>query len=68
MIERRMVRSTIGDHQRGPDHLDVMGPTASDVAETLALSVPYRGHLVTAERELLSIFERAAGKAGGAYI
>ena len=65
VIERRMVRSTIGVITNArPDHLDVMGPTASDVAETLALSVPYRGHLVTAERELLSIFERAAGKAG----
>jgi len=65
VIERRMVRSTIGVITNArPDHLDVMGPTAADVAQVLALSVPYRGHLVTAEREYLPMFERAAEKAG----
>jgi len=65
VIEHRMVRSTIGVITNARrDHVDVMGPTAGDVAETLALSVPYRGHLVTAEREYLPVFERAAGKAG----
>lgn len=65
VIERRMVRSTIGvitNVRR--DHLDVMGQTAADVAEVLALSVPYRSHLVTAEREWLPVFERAAAKTG----
>ncbi|OPZ50820.1 MAG: Capsule biosynthesis protein CapB [Firmicutes bacterium ADurb.BinA052] len=64
VIERRMVRSTIGVITNARrDHLDVMGPTAADVAEVLALSAPYRGHLVTAEREWLPVFERAAAKA-----
>ena len=65
VTERRMVRSTIGVITNARrDHLDVMGPTAADVAEVLALSVPCRGHLVTAEQEYLPIFERAARKAG----
>ncbi len=65
VTERRMVRSTMGVITNTRlDHFDVMGPTVADVAEVLALTVPYCGHLVTAEREYLPIFERAARKAG----
>ena len=34
------------------------------MAEVLALTVPYRGHLVTAERNWLPVFERAARRSG----
>lgn len=65
VTERRMVRSTIGVITNARrDHIEIMGPTARDVAKVLALSIPYRGHLVTAERECLPAFERAAAKAG----
>ena len=65
VTERRMIRSTIGVITNARrDHLDIMGPTAADVAEVLSLSIPYRGHLVTAERDWLSVFERAARRSG----
>lgn len=61
--EHMMMRSTIGvitNVRR--DHLDVMGPTVRDVALAFAATIPQNGHLVTAEREYLSIFEKVASE------
>ncbi len=63
--EHMMMRSTIGvitNVRR--DHLDVMGPTVRDVALALAGTIPKNGHLVTAEREYLHLFEKIAGAQG----
>ncbi|MCR4425511.1 MAG: poly-gamma-glutamate synthase PgsB [Firmicutes bacterium] len=63
--EHRIVRSTIGVITNvREDHLDVMGPTVSDVARALALTVPRRGHLVTAETDHLDVIEACARRVG----
>lgn len=65
VAEHQMVRSTIGVITNvREDHLDVMGPTLRDVGEALALTVPRGGALVTAESEMLPIFEAAARRLG----
>jgi poly-gamma-glutamate synthase PgsB/CapB len=61
LSELRLIRAThtIITNAR-PDHLDVMGPTASDVARALAGTISPRGKLYTAEREQLAILRSAA--------
>ncbi len=61
LTERQMVRSTHGVITNArADHLDVMGPQASDVALALAGTVPFSAQLFTAEREYLDAFRMAA--------
>ncbi len=65
LSERQMVRSTHGVITNArADHLDVMGPTAHDVALALAGTVPYGAQLFTAEREHLEVFRMAAKDRG----
>lgn len=60
LTELKMVRSTHGVITNArPDHLDVMGPTADDVALALVGSTPVSGRLFTAERERLDAFRHA---------
>ncbi|RUO80038.1 poly-gamma-glutamate synthase PgsB [Idiomarina tyrosinivorans] len=61
LSELKMVRSTVGVITNArADHLDVMGPGEEDVALALAGSTPVKGHLFTAERDLLNIFEHSS--------
>ena len=61
VCELKFVQSTHGVITNArADHLDVMGPTASDVADALASTVPVKGTLFTAEREHLDTFQDAA--------
>ncbi|RFF28081.1 poly-gamma-glutamate synthase PgsB [Wenzhouxiangella sp. 15181] len=65
LTERQMVRSTHGVITNArADHLDVMGPQASDVALALAGTVPFGADLFTAEREFLDTFRMAAEDRG----
>ncbi len=63
-LEHRLARSTIGviTNVRA-DHLDTMGVELSQIAETLALSVPEQGQVFVGaeclDEELKAIFERA---------
>ncbi|UCE18830.1 MAG: poly-gamma-glutamate synthase PgsB [Gemmatimonadota bacterium] len=59
--ERMMVHATLGviTNVRG-DHLDEMGPTLENVALALSLTIPRKGIVFTAERELLPIIVRQA--------
>ncbi len=61
LSELRIVRSThtVITNTR-PDHLDVMGPSESDVARALAGMIGVRGTLFTAEQQHLPILRAAA--------
>lgn len=60
LSERQMVQSTHGVITNArADHLDIMGPTASDVALALAGTVPWNARLFTAERSHLETFRMA---------
>lgn len=60
LSESRLVRATHGVITNvRPDHLDVMGPDADDVARALAGSVPVGGTLFTAERRHRPVLEEA---------
>jgi poly-gamma-glutamate synthase PgsB/CapB len=61
LCELRLIQATHGVITNArPDHLDVMGPRAADVALALAGSAPVRGKLFTAEREHVGAFRDAA--------
>jgi poly-gamma-glutamate synthase PgsB/CapB len=61
LCELKLVRSTHGVITNArADHLDVMGPTAVDVAKALAATVPINGRLYTAEQTNLPVFNAAA--------
>jgi len=65
LTERQMIQSTHGVITNArADHLDVMGPNASDVALALAGTVPFDAQLFTAEREYLDVFEMASEDRG----
>ncbi len=65
LTERQMVRSTHGVITNArADHLDVMGPQASDVALALAGTVPFGADLFTAERDFLDTFRMASEDRG----
>lgn len=60
LSEWRFVRATHGVITNArPDHLDVMGPTETDVARALAGMIPPGQKLFTAERDHLGIFADA---------
>ena len=69
LAEEKLVRSTVGviTNVRA-DHLDEMGPTVADVAESLANTVPFGGVLITAEREHLGALVRRAERRGSHVI
>ena len=61
LCELKLVQSTHGVITNArADHLDVMGPTAPDVAKALASTVPVAGKLFTAEQKYLDTFREAA--------
>jgi len=61
LCEHKIVQSTHGVLCNARvDHLDVMGPTETDVALALAGTMTYNGEFHTAERKHLSIFKMAA--------
>jgi len=63
--EEHMIRSTIGVITNiRPDHLDAMGPTIDDAAESLSSTIPERGILVTAEKTFLSLLKEKAREKG----
>jgi len=59
--EHKMVRATHGVITNiRADHLDVMGPTAADVAKAIAGMIPINGCLFTAESRYLNTLQAAA--------
>lgn len=65
LIEKRMVRSTIGVITNvREDHMDEMGPTKKDVAVSLSETIPGEGVLFTAEQEMLPIIKKKAEMRG----
>jgi len=65
LSESKLVRATHGVITNArEDHLDVMGPTETDVALALASMVPVGGKLYTGERKHYAIFEYAAKDRG----
>lgn len=63
--EHQMVRSTVGVITNvRPDHLDEMGPTLGEVAESLCNTIPPKGVIFTTESAKLETIERRAGECG----
>ncbi|MFW5920322.1 MAG: poly-gamma-glutamate synthase PgsB [Polyangiales bacterium] len=61
LSELKLIRSTHGVITNvRPDHLDVMGPSAGDVALALAGTVPTNAELFTCETRSLEVLEHAA--------
>lgn len=59
-LEEKIMFSTIGVITNvREDHTDVLGKTLPEIAKSLTSTIPYSGHLVTAEtnQEILDIFE-----------
>lgn len=61
--EHKIVKSTIGVitnvHE---DHLEDIGPGLDNMAESLKLTIPQKGVLVTAEKDFFSLFKEQANK------
>ena len=61
--EHKMVKSTIGVitnvHE---DHLEDIGPGLNNMAESLKLTIPQKGVLLTAEKDYFSLFKEQADK------
>jgi len=61
--EHKMVKSTIGVITNvREDHLEDIGPGLDSMAESLKLTIPQGGVLVTAEKNYLSFFQEHADK------
>ena len=61
--EHKMVKSTIGVITNvREDHLEDVGPGLDSMAESLKLTIPQGGVLVTAEKNYLSFFKEQANK------
>jgi len=61
--EHKMVKSTIGVITNvREDHLEDVGPGLDSMAESLKLTIPQEGVLVTAEKNYLSFFKEHADK------
>lgn len=61
--EHKMVKSTIGVITNvREDHLEDVGPGLYSMAESLKLTIPQEGVLVTAEKNYLSFFKEQADK------
>ena len=61
--EHKMVKSTIGVITNvREDHLEDIGPGLDRVAESLKLTIPQGGVLVTAEKDYFSLFKEQAEK------
>jgi len=61
--EHKMIKSTIGVITNvREDHLEDIGPGLNDMAESLKLTIPQKGTLVTAEKNYLPTFQKQADK------
>ncbi len=61
--EHKMVKSTIGVITNvREDHLEDIGPGLNNMAESLKLTIPQKGVLVTAEKDFFSLFKERADK------
>jgi len=61
LLENQFIRSTIGVITNvRPDHLDMMGPSLFEVANSLSTTIPRDGHLFTSENKYYGIFEQRA--------
>ena len=61
--EHKMIKSTIGVITNvREDHLEDVGPGLNNMAESLKLTIPQKGVLVTAEKEYFSLFKEQADK------
>lgn len=61
--EHRLIYSTIGVITNvRQDHQDVYGPHLEDAANSLKLTIPKNGILVTAEKNFFSLFQKQAKK------
>ena len=61
--EHKMVKSTIGVITNvREDHLEDIGPGLNNMAESLKLTIPQKGVLVTAEKNYFSLFKKQADK------
>ncbi|HAJ33150.1 MAG TPA: poly-gamma-glutamate synthase PgsB [Candidatus Atribacteria bacterium] len=61
--EHKMVKSTIGVITNvREDHLEDVGPGLNSMAESLKLTIPQKGVLVTAEKDYFSLFKEQVDK------
>jgi len=61
--EHKMVKSTIGVITNvREDHLEDIGPGLNNMAESLKLTIPRKGVLVTADKNFFSLFKERADK------
>jgi len=61
--EHKMVKSTIGVITNvREDHLEDIGPGLNNMAESLKLTIPQNGILVTAEKDYFPVFKEQADK------
>ena len=61
--EHKMVKSTIGVITNvREDHLENVGPGLNNMAESLKLTIPQNGILVTAEKDYFPVFKEQADK------
>ncbi|MYL20811.1 poly-gamma-glutamate synthase PgsB [Halobacillus litoralis] len=44
------------------DHMDVLGPTLEEVAESFTATIPYNGHLIVSESPYVEMFKEIAEK------
>lgn len=44
------------------DHMDVLGPTLEEVAESFTATIPYNGHLIVSESPYVEMFKEIAAK------
>ncbi|RYX78705.1 poly-gamma-glutamate synthase PgsB [bacterium] len=64
-LEDKVMQSTVGVITNiREDHMDLLGTTLPEIARSLSATIPYNGHLVTAEtnQEVLTIFEAECRK------
>lgn len=63
LLEKQFIRSNVGVITNvRPDHLDVMGPTIYEVANSLSTTIPKKGHLFTPDSRYIGLFKNRADK------
>jgi gamma-polyglutamate synthase len=67
--EQRLLRSTHGVITNvRDDHLEVMGPSLRDAAESFCSTMPRKGVVVTGERSLLPVLSKGAAQRGSRIV
>ncbi|MCF7825699.1 MAG: poly-gamma-glutamate synthase PgsB [Candidatus Marinimicrobia bacterium] len=65
ITEQQMVKSTHSVITNARlDHIEEMGHRLQDIAMSLSNTIPFKGHLFTAEQDKLDIFKKVAAKRG----